>query len=178
VAQPWVRLWSFARLQAAIEALHPSSVVLGKVAVHGTGRVTIGREALIYPGVYLETQGAGSIEIGNRVVLSSGVHIVAFERVVLEDGCMVGEYSSIRDANHRPSDVSMRDSGHDSAAIRIGRNAWIGRGVAVLKGADIGSHSIVGANAVVTRPLAEHSRAAGVPARALFDKSVPRPAGV
>jgi acetyltransferase-like isoleucine patch superfamily enzyme/glycosyltransferase involved in cell wall biosynthesis len=174
VASPWVRLWSFARLQAAIgQGLHPSSVVLGKVAVHGTGRVTIGREALIYPGVYLETQGTGSIEIGNRVVLSSGVHIVAFERVVLEDGCMVGEYSSIRDANHRASDISMRDSGYESAAIRIGRNVWIGRGVAVLKGANIGSHSIVGANAVVTRPLQEHSRAAGVPARALFGKSVP-----
>ena len=166
VVPPWVRLWSFVRLQAALgQRLHPSNVVLGKVAVHGTGRVTMGQGALIYPGVYLETQGTGSIEIGNRVVLSSGVHIVAFERVVLEDGCMVGEYSSIRDANHRASDISMRDSGYDSAAIRIGRNVWIGRGVAVLKGANIGSHSIVGANAVVTKPLPERSRAAGVPAR-------------
>ena len=168
VGAPWARAWSFARLQSAIgQRLHPSNVILGKVSVHGTGRVTIGQETLIYPGVYLETQGTGSIEIGNRVVLSSGVHIVAFERVVLQDGCMVGEYSSIRDANHHASDVSMRDSGYDSASIHIGRNVWIGRGVAVLKGASIGSHSIVGANAVVTRPLPEHSRAAGVPARAL-----------
>jgi len=168
VATPWVRAWSFVSLQTALkQQLHPSNVILGKVNVHGTGQVTIGQEALIYPGVYLETQGKGSIEIGNRVVLSSGVHIVAFERVVLEDGCMVGEYSSIRDANHRSSDVSMRDSGYDSASIHIGRNVWIGRGVAVLKGANIGSHSIVGANAVVTRPLPENSRSAGVPARAL-----------
>lgn len=168
VVPPWIRMWSFVRLQAAIgQPLHPSNVVLGKVDVHGTGRVTIGQGTLIYPGVYLETQGTGSIEIGNRVVLSSGVHIVAFERVVLDDGCMVGEYSSIRDANHRPSDVSIRDSGYDSASIHIGRNVWIGRGVAVLKGANIGSHSIVGANAVVTRPLQENSRSAGVPARPL-----------
>jgi len=71
----------------------------------------------------------------------------------------------LRDANHRASARSMRDSGHDSASIRLGINVWIGRGASVLKGAQIGAHSIVGANAVVTRNLPEGSRSAGVPAR-------------
>ena len=174
VVQPWSRMWSFACLQRDIgKRLHPSNVILGRVGVHGSGQISIGHGALMYPGVHLETQGAGSIEIGNRVVRSSGVHIGAFERVVLEDGCMVGEFSSLRDANHRPSDVCVRDSGHDSASIRIGRNVWIGRGVAVLKGANIGRDSIVGANAVVTRPLEERSRSAGVPARTLSTHPAP-----
>ena len=164
-----VRIWSFARLQEGTggRALHPSNVVLGVVELQGTRNITWGRDALIYPGVYLETQGNGVIEIGNGVVLSRGVHIVAFDRVVLGDDCMVGEYSSIRDANHKPSETSVRASGHDSAPIRIDRNVWIGRGVAVLKGVHIGSNSIIGANAVVTRSLPEASRAGGVPARIL-----------
>jgi len=142
-------------------------VVLGAVELQGTRNIALGRGALVYPGVYLETQGAGRIEIGDRVVLSRGVHIVAHEHVVLGDDCMVGEYTSLRDANHRPSIQPMRDSGHDSAPIVIGRNVWIGRGATVLKGTRIGAHSIVGANAVVTRDLGEHSRSAGVPARPL-----------
>jgi acetyltransferase-like isoleucine patch superfamily enzyme len=39
--------------------------------------------------------------------------------------------------------------------------------VTVLKGASIGRNCIVGANAVVTRPLIAGSRAVGMPARAL-----------
>jgi len=164
----WMRLWSFARLRESIGGqLDATGVVLGTVEVHGTRNIRIGRDVLIYPGVYLETQGAGRIEIGDRVVLSRGVHIVAFDRVVVEDDCMVGEYASIRDANHRAHEQSMRDSGHDAQPIHLGRNVWIGRGVTVLKGTRIGACSIVGANAVVTRSLHNNSRAAGIPARPL-----------
>ena len=130
-------LWSFARLSESLGyPLHPSSVVLGTVAVEGTAHIRIGRNARIYPGVVLETQGAGRIVIGDNVVLSRGVHIVAFDAVTLGDDCMVGEYASLRDADHRRSRVSMRDSGHDCAAIVLGSNVWIGRGACVLKGSD------------------------------------------
>ena len=160
-------LWSFARLNEALGGhLHHSSVVLGTVTLEGTRRIKLGRNARIYPGVYLETQGHGQIDIGDNVVLSSGVHIVAFEHVSIGDGAMLGEYTSVRDSNHRASAVSMRESGFDSAPIRIDANVWIGRGVTILKGVQIGSHSVIGANAVVTQSVPEKSRAIGVPARA------------
>lgn len=159
-------LWSFACLNEALGGdLHPSSVVLGKVTLEGTRQIKLGRNARIYTGVYLETQGIGRIDIGDNVVLSSGVHIVAFNHVSLGDGVMLGEYTSVRDANHRLSAVSMRDSGFDSAPVRIDANVWIGRGVTVLKGVHIGTHSVIGANAVVTQPVPEKCRAVGVPAR-------------
>lgn len=162
------RLWAFACLREALGgALDPSNVVLGTVALDGTRQVRIGRGLLIYPGVVLETQGKGRIELGDRVVLSRGVHIVAHDHVVLAEGCMVGEYASIRDANHRPSEQSIRDSGHDSAPVVLGRNVWVGRGAAVLRGVSVGEGTIIGANAVVTRDLPPRVRAVGVPARPL-----------
>jgi acetyltransferase-like isoleucine patch superfamily enzyme len=160
-------LWSFARLQESLgTSLHPSNVILGPVAVDGTGNIRMGRNARIYPGVLLETQGAGQIVLGDNVVLSRGVHIVAFESVTLGDNCMVGEYASLRDADHKKSQASMRDSGHDYAAIELERNVWVGRAASVLKGVHIGANSIIGANAVVTKDVASQSCAVGVPARA------------
>ena len=164
----WMRLWSLARLQEAIgQPVDSSNVIMGAIELHGTCNIRFGRNALIYPGVYLETQGAGLITIGDDVVLSRGVHIVAFQRVTIGDACMVGEYASLRDANHKLDAVSIRDSGHISAPIDIGSNVWIGRGATVLKGVSIGSNSVVGANAVVTKPVAAEQVVAGVPAKAL-----------
>lgn len=160
-------LWSFARLQESLgTALHRSNVILGSVAVEGTGNIRMGRNARIYPGVLLETQGAGRIVLGDNVVLSRGVHIVAFESITLGDNCMIGEYASLRDADHKKSQVSMRESGYECAAIELERNVWIGRAASVLKGVHIGANSIIGANAVVTRNVASLSCAVGVPARA------------
>ena len=163
----WLALWSFARLRANLDApLHASNVILGPVTVEGTGNIRIGCNARIYPGVLLETQGTGRIVIGDNVVLSRGVHIVAFDAVTLGDNCMVGEYASLRDADHQASLQSMRDSGHNCAPIHLERNVWVGRGACVLKGVHIGANSIIGANAVVTRDVATSSCAVGVPARA------------
>ena len=163
----WIALWSFAHLRARLTTpLHASNVILGTVAVEGTANIRMGRNARIYPGVLLETQGAGCIVIGDHVVLSRGVHIVAFDSVILGDHCMVGEYASLRDADHQKSQVSMRDSGHLCAPIRLDRNVWVGRAACILKGVQIGANSIVGANAVVTRDVPSSSCAVGVPARA------------
>ncbi|MCP5284750.1 MAG: acyltransferase [Burkholderiaceae bacterium] len=168
VAERWVRVWSAARLREVTgHAVHASNVILGVVETQGSANVRFGRRALVYPGVCLETQGRGVIEIGDDVVLSRGVHIVAHERVTLGPGTMVGEYTSLRDANHRRSATSVRDSGHDAAPIEIGRNVWIGRGVTVLKGARLGASCVVAANAVVTRDVPAGAAVAGIPARPL-----------
>ncbi|MEY2688433.1 MAG: hypothetical protein RL375_2631 [Pseudomonadota bacterium] len=162
------RTWALARLQDALGcAVDPSNVILGTPDVRGSAQVRLGRGALIYPGVVLETQGAGRIEIGDDVVLSTGVHIVAFEHVSLGAGAMLGEYTSLRDANHRTSLESVRTSGHDAAPITVGRNVWIGRGACVLAGVRLGDHAIVAANAVVTRDVAAATLVGGVPARCL-----------
>ena len=162
------RVWHLARLQEALgRRVDPSNVILGSVELHGTRNIQFGRGALIYPGVYLETQGAGSITLGDDVVLSRGVHIVAFASVTLGRGCMVGEYASIRDANHRSGADSLRHSGHVCKPIEIGAHVWVGRGVSVLMGASIGDHSVLGANAVLTKPVSTQQVLGGVPARSL-----------
>jgi acetyltransferase-like isoleucine patch superfamily enzyme len=164
---PLARAWAWARLRARLgDGVDPSVVALGTPQMPGTGQVRLGRDLYLYPGLVLETQGAGTIEIGDRAVLSQGVHVVSHASVRIGAGAMIGEYASIRDANHRyGAGIATRDSGHDARPVSIGAHAWIGRGATVLPGVTIGDHAVVGANAVVTRDVAPGVVVAGVPAR-------------
>lgn len=163
------RLWAHTQLRSALRGkLDASVVVLGAAEIHGTANIQLGKNLYLYRDLHLETQDHGRIQIGDGVVLSRGVHIVAFAEVTIGEGAMIGEYTSLRDANHRVlPGQSVRDSGHDARAIRIGANAWIGRGVAILAGVTVGDGAVVGANAVVTRDVLPGAVVAGVPARPL-----------
>jgi acetyltransferase-like isoleucine patch superfamily enzyme len=160
------RIYSHAALAAHLKTPLPASVVvLGRTTVYGTGQVNFGNDILLYPDLHLETQGDASITLGDGVVVSRGVHLVAMAGIFIGAGSMIGENTSIRDANHiRLAGKTLRDAGHKAQPITIGREVWIGRGVAILAGVTIGDHATIGANAVVTRDVPAATVVGGVPA--------------
>ncbi len=171
--EAWRRINCFAALNAGLSIPLPATtVVLGRAQVYGTGRVRCGNDLLLYPGQYLETHEDAEITLGDGVVMSTGVHLVAYAGITVGQGTMIGEYASIRDANHtREAGQSLRDSSHTAKPIRIGNQVWIGRGVTVLGGVTIGDGATVGANAVVTRDVSAGAVVAGVPAVPIVRKN-------
>jgi acetyltransferase-like isoleucine patch superfamily enzyme len=169
LVEPFRRAWAHARLATRLETrLDPSVTVLGPVAVEGSGWVRLGQRMLIYPDVLFETQESGSIEIGERVVLSRGVHLVSYARITIGADTMIGEYAGVRDANHRfRTAMPIREAGYRTAPITIGANVWIGRGAIVLPGVRIGDRAVIGANAVVTHDVPAGAVVGGVPAHPL-----------
>jgi len=167
VQLPWQRLWAHACLAAKITTpLDPSVVVLGCPEIQGSARIRFGKNLALYRELYLETQEQGEIVIADEVVLSRGVHLVSFASIQIGTGTMIGEYTSIRDVNHRVVTEGLsRYAGYVSSPIKIGKNVWIGRGVTVLAGVTIGDNAVIGANAVVTKDLPENTVAVGIPAR-------------
>jgi virginiamycin A acetyltransferase len=61
--------------------------------------------------------------------------------------------------------VPIRDQEGQATRVRIGAGSWVGSAAVVM--ADVGRDTIVGAGAVVTKPLPDHVIAAGVPARVI-----------
>ena len=67
--------------------------------------------------------------------------------------------------NSSRRDVPMIDQGHTCKDILVGDNVWIGYGAQVMGGVSIGSNSIIGAGAVVTKDVPDGAVVVGVPAR-------------
>jgi len=169
------KLYSHASLGSQLATRLPKSVVvLGQVFVDGTAAVEIGEDCYLYPDLHLETGDTATIRIGAGVVISRGTHLVAMSGITIGAGTMIGEYTSIRDANHqRSANATLRNAGHSAHPIVIGSEVWIGRGVTVLGGVTIGDGATVGANAVVTRDVLPNTTVAGVPAKPIQARSHP-----
>ena len=119
----------------------------------------------IAPGQPLDRERV--IRIGNRCVIGRGSGIVAHESVEIGDDVWTGHHVYISDANHGYDDPSVPIGRQFAAArpVRIGDGSWLGHGALVLPGAVIGRHVVVGAGAVVTGELPDHTVAVGNPAR-------------
>lgn len=162
---------AWAKAQLGWHAVPADNQILGLIDVEGTRRIRLGHACRIYKRVRLETRDVGAITMGDHVVLSPGVLIVARQRVAIGDYAMLGEYVSVRDQNHNMAGLSVvREAGYEASAITIGRDVWIGRGCAVLKGVTIGDGAVIGANSVVTQNVPAGQVWVGAPARFLRDR--------
>jgi acetyltransferase-like isoleucine patch superfamily enzyme len=88
----------------------------------------------------------GLVHIERDVLIGSGVHITS------------GRDTHGTDDTTRP----IREQEGRAELVRIGAGSWIGSGAIVM--ADVGTNCVVGAGAVVTKPIPDAVVAAGVPA--------------
>lgn len=166
VVQPCRRLWHLVQLSAWSEGEIPVSTQFdGPVRLSKRIALELGTSCRFGREVFLDTNG-GRITLGHHVRINAGCVLVSYSSISIGDDCLVGEYVSIRDANHgTEAGQAMRLQPHTSAPIVVGRNVWIGRGAVVLKGVRIGDGAVIAANSVVTHDVAPHTLVGGVPAR-------------
>ncbi len=129
--------------------------------VHGSGRVLIGDDVMVARGARLVARDA-ELALGDRTFISQNVTLVAFAPLMIGEGTLIGENCSVHTENHGPPGA--RDD-FSMAPITVGRDVWLGSGVAVLPGSRVGDGATVGANAVVRGDLERGGTYVGVPAR-------------
>ncbi|MFX3635796.1 MAG: acyltransferase [Candidatus Pristimantibacillus sp.] len=109
------------------------------------------------------------LTIGSNVSIHKQCYIDAYGGLRIEDEVSIAHQSSLVSFQHTWEDSSLpiRDNPVTGAAISIGRDVWIGCGVRILAGVDIGERAVVAAGAVVNKSIAGGMLAVGVPARSI-----------
>ena len=105
----------------------------------------------------------GHITFGKHVFINKNVTFVDLGGITLEDHVLIGPGARLITVNHL-TEVQHR-RGLEVAPVLVKRNAWIGANVTVLPGVTIGEHSIVAADATVTKDVPAKVIVAGTPAR-------------
>lgn len=167
----WKRVYYTAKLAADIKDMDFSVQCDGRVHVSGTADIHLGKRCRLGMETELRTLEKGKIHLGDDTRLNRGCTLTSYAEIFIDDFTIIGEFVSIRDANHGMSrDEPIRYQPHTSAPIRIGRDVWIGRGSCILPGITIGEGSVIGANSVVTKDVPPYSIAAGVPAKVIRER--------
>lgn len=96
------------------------------------------------------------IEIGNHVLMASKIYISDHNH---------GYYSGEKQSS--PIIEPERRIVSNDKSVIIGDNTWLGEGVVILPGVNIGEGCIIGANAVVSKNIPDYSIAVGVPAKVI-----------
>lgn len=127
---------------------------------------------------FLSAISVGSeIHIGNDCGLS-GTIITASQKVVLGDRVQCGANTLITDNDAHSLDASVRRAEMErrlppgvehtiSKPVIIRDDVWLGMGVTVLKGVEIGERAVIGAGSLVTKSIPPDSLAVGTPAKVI-----------
>ena len=105
------------------------------------------------------------VQLGDRSGI--GVYATISGKCIIGNDVMMGPQCIIYTRNHKFDDLtkSMNTQGfQDEKPVVIGDDVWIGGRVIILPGVHIGSHSIIGAGAVVAKDVPEWAIVAGNPA--------------
>jgi UDP-2-acetamido-3-amino-2,3-dideoxy-glucuronate N-acetyltransferase len=122
--------------------------------VHIRTGAVLGRDCNIGANVFIDAH----VQIGDRVKIQNNVSV--YEGVQLDDGAFVGPAAVFtNDLNPRATGDWVLTPTHVEAGASIGANATI------VCGNTLGQHCLVGAGAVVTRPVPAHQLVLGNPAR-------------
>ena len=136
-------------------------LVLGDY-VHVSGKLSI-----LFAARYVERP---KLTIGDRTDLAHETSFVVGREIRLGSHVQVGGSVSFRDATGHHADPEQRMAGappdaDDVKPIIVHDNVWIGTGVLVLPGTEIGEGCIVAARSVVSGTVAPYTVVAGNPAR-------------
>lgn len=171
VVHLWKRFYFTAKLLADVKKMDFSVQCDGRIFVTGTRHICIGKQCRLGTDTELRTMEKGKIHLGHHIRINRGCTFVSYSEISIQDYAIIGEFVSIRDANHGMSRRGpMRFQPHTSKPIRIERDVWIGRGTCILPGVIIGEGSVIGANSVVKQSIPPYSVAAGIPAKIMKER--------
>jgi acetyltransferase-like isoleucine patch superfamily enzyme len=170
------RYWRFAWFRLRYpQVITEGFVFLGKnieiVARPGHGRLILGKWVHLGDETRLRAH-EGTLRIGDKVVFAREVTVNCYLDIEIGASTLIADWTYICDFDHKTDDIGLpiKDQGLVKSPVRIGPDCWLATKVTVLRGADIGRGTVIGANSVARGNIGEYSIAAGVPAVVVKDR--------
>ncbi|MGC1271656.1 MAG: acyltransferase [Croceibacterium sp.] len=134
--------------------------------------LSLGDNVYVGRNVTIDCVRGARLTIGDNATLTEAIFISCCLEVTIGDDVLIGEFCSIRDANHDISDITLPIvcQAMVPKAVGIASNVWVGRGCAILAGATIAEGAVIGANSVVLRDVPQNVVAAGAPTRIIRNR--------
>ena len=126
----------------------------------------IGDGCYIEPPLHANWGGA-HVHFGNNVYANFNLTLVDDTHIYVGDNTMFGPNVVVATAGHPVLPELREKIGQFNIPVHIGKNCWLGAGVVVLPGVNIGDGSVIGAGSVVTRDIPANVVAVGNPCRVL-----------
>ncbi len=138
------------------------------------GGVSFGDGVHLHNDVTIQTGRGGTVSIGNQTHIQPRCQISAYlESINIGSGVEIAPNCAFYSYNHSMSpEATIREQPLVSrGGIVVGNDAWLGYGVVVLDGVNIGKGAVVGAGSVVKDDIPDNAIAVGVPARVISNRN-------
>ncbi|OJV15886.1 MAG: hypothetical protein BGO21_30395 [Dyadobacter sp. 50-39] len=118
-----------------------------------SGTVMFNGKCNIGHGSKISVSSSGTLSLGSNFVITAETSIIVQTRVEFGDNCLLSWDSLIMDTDFHKIKNDFGIQINSPKPVLVGNNVWIGCRCLVLKGAQIPSNSIVGANSLVSKVL-------------------------
>ncbi|MFC0406617.1 acyltransferase [Roseomonas elaeocarpi] len=128
-------------------------------------KVVIGPRCIMRGDVHLKSPNV-SVLIGRNLRARTGIFMnVAGGNVVIGDDCLFASVKFRTSDSHRILDAASGEAINPPGNIVVGDRVWMAEDVLLLRNAEVGSDSVVGARSLVNGSIPDGSLAVGTPAR-------------
>ncbi|WP_370325751.1 acyltransferase [Euzebya sp.] len=111
----------------------------------------------------------GNLRLGPKVVMGRDNVINTYLDIEIGTNALLGDWIYICDFDHLYDrlDVPIKAQGLVKTPVRVGADVWVGEKASILRGADVGSGSVVASQALVKDRIPPFSIVVGTPARVI-----------
>lgn len=138
------------------------------------GGFAIGARVLIARACLIQSKSdAGTVDIGDECSIGGQSTITSTGGIRLGRHVLVAGQCYIGGGRYRTENRSlpmMKQGMYSRGPVVIGDDVWLGAGVRVLDGVEIGSGAVIGAASVVTKSVPSGAIAVGTPARVVGNR--------
>lgn len=153
--------------------LFEEGVSIHKIQVEFEGcnnKIFIGKNVHVANILYIHCAGNDNVvEIGEGTsIVATNIDVAEQGKVKIGSDCMLSwDIDFFQNANHPVFSLETGDRVNVPKDIIVGDHVWIGKGVGLLAGADIGSGSVVGYRSVVSKKYPKNCTIVGSPAKVI-----------